>query len=124
MVLTSTITSTITHYHYHFTSPKNHHKKIYVGNLNFSTTEKKLEEIFADYGEVKKVQIVTDRETGQSRGFGFVEMETADEENAAIDALDGAEYEGRTIKVNKARPRSSSPGRGSPGRGSRGRGRY
>ena len=124
MVLTSTITSTITHYHYHFTSPKNHHKNIYVGNLDVSTTEKKLEEIFANYGEVKKVQIVTDRETGQSRGFGFVEMETADEENAAIDALDGAEYEGRTIKVNKARPRSSSPGRGSPGRGSRGRGRY
>lgn len=78
---------------------------IYVGNLSYSVTQDGLSEAFAEYGTVKRVQLPTNRETGQIRGFGFVEMETEAEENAAIEALDGAEWMGRDLKVNRARPR-------------------
>jgi len=78
---------------------------IYVGNLSYAVTQEDLSSIFAEYGTVKRVQLPTDRETGRPRGFGFVEMETDVEETAAIEALDGAEWMGRDLKVNKARPR-------------------
>ncbi len=78
---------------------------IYVGNLSYEVTQDDLSEVFKDYGTVKRVQLPTDRETGRPRGFGFVEMSTEEEEEAAIDALDGAEWMGRDIKVNKAKPR-------------------
>ncbi|HEY9875091.1 MAG TPA: RNA-binding protein [Candidatus Obscuribacterales bacterium] len=78
---------------------------IYVGNLSYEVTQGDLSETFAEYGTVKRVQLPTDRETGRVRGFAFVEMETEAEENAAIEALDGAEWMGRDLKVNKAKPR-------------------
>jgi RNA recognition motif-containing protein len=78
---------------------------IYVGNLSFEVTKEDLNAAFAEYGSVKQVQLPTDRETGRMRGFGFVEMGTDAEETAAIDALDGAEWMGRSLKVNKAKPR-------------------
>lgn len=92
---------------------------VYVGNLNYSVTQAQLNEVFADYGNVKRVYLPTDRETGRPRGFGFVEMEQEAEEEAAIAELDGAEWMGRTLKVNKARERTNSNGNGN----SRGRGR-
>ncbi|MBD2663072.1 RNA-binding region RNP-1 [Richelia sinica FACHB-800] len=97
---------------------------VYVGNLSYEVTEDSLNAVFAEYGSVKRVQLPTDRETGRLRGFGFVEMDTEAEETAAIEALDGAEWMGRDLKVNKAKPRedrsSSGGNRGSYG----GRSRY
>lgn len=96
---------------------------IYVGNLSYQVTEAAVSEIFSEYGTVKRVQLPTDRETGRLRGFGFVEMSSEAEELAAIDALDGAEWMGRDLKVNKARPREERPASGggwSGGRGDRG----
>jgi RNA recognition motif-containing protein len=84
---------------------------IYVGNLSYSVTQDDLEKVFSEYGGVKRVQLPTDRETGRVRGFGFVEMETDAAETAAINALDGAEWMGRVMKVNKARPREEKGGR-------------
>lgn len=78
---------------------------IYVGNLSYNVTQDDLSKVFSEYGTVKRVQLPTDRETGRARGFGFVEMESAAAEDAAISALDGAEWMGRVMKVNKARPR-------------------
>lgn len=78
---------------------------IYVGNLSYEVTEADLSAVFAEYGSVKRVQLPTDRETGRMRGFGFVEMGADSEESAAIEALDGAEWMGRDLKVNKAKPR-------------------
>lgn len=78
---------------------------IYVGNLSYQVTEDDLKGVFAEYGTVKQVQLPKDRETGRLRGFAFVEMGTDAEETAAIEALDGAEWMGRDLKVNKARPR-------------------
>lgn len=78
---------------------------IYVGNLSFQVTEEELNEAFSEYGAVKRIQIPTDRDTGRVRGFAFVEMETDTEEEEAISALDGAEWMGRQMKVNKAKPR-------------------
>ena len=78
---------------------------IYVGNLSYEVTEDDLTRVFAEYGAVKRVQIPVDRETGRMRGFGFVEMGTDTEEDSAIESLDGAEWMGRDMKVNKARPR-------------------
>ncbi|MEM1167997.1 MAG: RNA-binding protein [Cyanobacteria bacterium P01_H01_bin.35] len=86
---------------------------IYVGNLSYEVTQDDLSEVFKDYGTVKRVQLPTDRETGRPRGFGFVEMSTEEEEQSAIDALDGAEWMGRDIRVNKAKPREDrKPGGG------------
>ena len=82
---------------------------IYVGNLSYQVTEEDVSSIFAEYGTVKRVQLPTDRETGRMRGFGFVEMSSEAEESAAIDALDGAEWMGRDLKVNKAKPREERP---------------
>jgi RNA recognition motif-containing protein len=78
---------------------------IYVGNLSYQASEDDVNEVFSDFGDVKRVQLPTDRETGRKRGFGFVEMSADSEEDAAIEALDGAEWMGRVLKVNKARPR-------------------
>ncbi|MFN6562885.1 MAG: RNA recognition motif domain-containing protein [Nostoc sp. ChiSLP01] len=78
---------------------------VYVGNLSYDVTEDSLNAVFAEYGSVKRVQLPTDRQTGRMRGFGFVEMGTDDEETSAIDALNGAEWMGRDLKVNKAKPR-------------------
>lgn len=83
---------------------------IYVGNLPYQVTEEDVTTVFAEYGAVKRVQLPTDRETGRMRGFGFVEMGTDAEEQAAIDALDGAEWMGRDLKVNKAKPREDRGG--------------
>lgn len=89
---------------------------IYVGNLSYDVTEADLNTVFAEYGTVKRVQLPVDRETGRMRGFGFVEMDSDDEETAAIDALDGAEWMERTLKVNKAKPRTDRrPGGGGGG---------
>ncbi|MFN6565501.1 MAG: RNA recognition motif domain-containing protein [Nostoc sp. ChiSLP01] len=100
---------------------------IYVGNLSYQVTEDDIKGVFAEYGTVKRVQLPTDRETGRVRGFAFVEMGTDAEEAAAIEALDGAEWMGRDLKVNKAKPKedrgSSGGGRGGYGGGG-GRGRY
>ncbi len=91
---------------------------IYVGNLSYDVTQQDISNIFAEYGTVKRVQLPTDRETGRMRGFGFVEMNTDAEEEAAIAALDGAEWMGRDLKVNKAKPREErSPGGSGGGRG-------
>lgn len=78
---------------------------IYIGNLSFEVTEEDLKEVFTEYGTVSSVKLPTDRETGRMRGFAFVDMETETEESAAIEALDGAEWMGRDLKVNKAKPR-------------------
>ena len=89
---------------------------IYVGNLSYQVTEDDLKRAFAEYGTVGRVQLPTDRETGRPRGFAFVEMEKETEEAAAIEALDGAEWMGRDLKVNKAKPKEdrgpSRSGRG------------
>ncbi len=100
---------------------------IYVGNLSYDVTEADLTSVFAEYGSVKRVQLPTDRETGRMRGFGFVEMSADSEETAAIEALDGAEWMGRDLKVNKAKPREDrggSFGGGGGGGGRRGGGGY
>ncbi|MBH8552016.1 RNA-binding protein [Nostocaceae cyanobacterium CENA357] len=88
---------------------------IYVGNLSYSATEADLTAVFAEYGEVKRVVLPTDRETGRMRGFAFVEMNEDAQEDAAITELDGAEWMGRQLRVNKAKPREDNP-RGSWGK--------
>jgi len=85
---------------------------IYVGNLNYEVTQEDLNEAFGEYGTVKRVHLPADRETGRMRGFGFVEMETDEQEVEAINSLDGAEWMGRTLRVNKARPREYNSGDG------------
>jgi RNA recognition motif-containing protein len=98
---------------------------IYVGNLPHEVTQDDLSKVFAEYGTVKRVQLPIDRETGRMRGFGFVEMGTDAEETAAIEALDGAEWMGRDLKVNKARPREDRrPSSGSWGNNNRNSRRY
>lgn len=78
---------------------------LYVGNLSFDVTQDNLSQVFAEYGTISKVNLPTDRETGRLRGFAFVALNSDAEEAAAIEALDGAEYMGRSLKVNIARPR-------------------
>lgn len=93
---------------------------IYVGNLPFSTSSEEVEDLFVAYGSVTSVNLITDRETGRLRGFGFVEMGTDAEAAAAIEALNGTELGGRTLTVNEARPRADrSDGRGGGGGGGR-----
>lgn len=82
---------------------------IYIGNLNYRTTEETVREIFEEYGEVLSVKLIKDRETGRKKGFGFVEMESEDDGNAAIEALNDKELEGRNLKVNKAKDRDEMP---------------
>ncbi len=83
---------------------------IYVGNLSYDVTDADLTSVFAEYGSVKRVQLPVDRETGRMRGFAFVEMSADSEETVAIEALDGAEWMGRDLKVNKAKPREDRGG--------------
>ena len=85
-------------------------KNIYVGNLPFGTTDDLLRQLFEQYGEVLKVTIITDRETGRSRGFGFVEMAEESSASEAITQLSGSEMDGRTLTVNEARPRGEGGG--------------
>jgi len=85
---------------------------IYVGNLNYEVTKEDLTTVFEEYGTVSRVSLPSDRETGRPRGFGFVEMSSEDEETKAIENLDGAEWMGRELRVNKARPRDNSRGGG------------
>ena len=92
--------------------------KLYVGNLSYSTTEPELRELFGAHGQLASVAVITDRETGRAKGFGFVEFDNAEEAKAAIAALDGKEVGGRALKVNEARPQ----GGGGGGFGGRGRG--
>ena len=84
-------------------------KKIYVGNLAFSTTDEELEALFAQHGSVSSAKVISDRDTGRSRGFGFVEMDDAAAADKAIAALDGSQLGGRDLRVNEARERSSGP---------------
>jgi RNA recognition motif-containing protein len=101
--------------------------KLYVGNLAFQTTSQDLQELFAAAGTVESAAIVEDRDTGRSRGFGFVEMATKEEATSAIDQFNGKEVGGRSIKVNEAKPRenrSGGGGRGFGGGGGGGRGGY
>ena len=95
---------------------------IYVSNLNFSTSSESLQELFAGYGEVDSAKIITDRETGRSRGFGFVEMSDDTEGQNAISELNEAEFEGKTITVNIARPRTERSSGGYNNRGGNGGG--
>jgi RNA recognition motif-containing protein len=92
-------------------------KNIYVGNISFQTTEQDLDAAFSAYGQVDRVQIVKDRESGQSRGFAFVEMSNNSDADKAMAALNGAELSGRTLTVNEARPREPRPGGGGFGGG-------
>jgi cold-inducible RNA-binding protein len=103
-------------------------KNIFVGNLDFNVSEDELRNLFATYGAVDRVTILTDRDTGRSRGFGFVEMTNGEEGEKAIAALNGTQLAGRTLNVNEARPKAERAGGGGGGRGGRGggggRGRY
>lgn len=93
-------------------------KKLYVGNLSFDTTDASLRDLFAAHGSVDSAQIIQDRDTGRSKGFGFVEMSSSQEAQAAITALDGQDHGGRALKVNEAKPKENRSGGG--GGGSRG----
>ena len=85
-------------------------KKLYVGNLSFNSTEDSLNAKFSEYGNVDSVKIITDRDTGRSKGFGFIEMESDDAAQEAIAQLDGQEFEGRNLRVNEAKPRENNRG--------------
>jgi RNA recognition motif-containing protein len=101
-------------------------KNLYVGNLPHSTTESELRNLFEPHGQVDRASLVTDRDTGRSRGFGFVEMTNADEAEKAIAALNGTDFGGRTLTINEARPKADRPRSGGQrfgGGGGGGRGR-
>jgi RNA recognition motif-containing protein len=91
--------------------------KIYVGGLPYSVTDGRLEEVFAAHGTVQSAKVISDKFTGQSRGFGFVEMGSSDEAQKAISALNGTQLDGRTLVVNEAKPMESRGGGGGGGRG-------
>jgi len=100
-------------------------KNIFVGNLSFNTNEDEVRQLFEGYGQVDRVSIMTDRDTGRSRGFGFVEMNSNDDGEKAIAGLNGSQLGGRTINVNEARPKAERVGGGGGGgrdRGGRGGG--
>ncbi len=98
--------------------------KLYVGNLSFNSNEQDLEDTFGEIGTVESVNIIEDRDTGRSRGFGFVEMSSAEEAQKAIAELDGKEIDGRNLKVNEAKPRENRGGGGGGNRGGGGGGRW
>lgn len=83
-------------------------QKLYVGNLSYDTTDQELQDLFAQHGTVQSANVVTDRYTGRSRGFGFVEMGSGEEVQQAIEALNGSEFQGRSLVVNEARPKEKS----------------
>lgn len=95
-------------------------KRLYIGNLGFDVTSKELEDLFAEAGTCESVTIVTDRATGQSRGFGFVEMASDADAQKAIQSFDGKDFKGRALKVNEAREREGGGGGGGRGGGGRG----
>jgi RNA recognition motif-containing protein len=99
-------------------------KNIYVGNLTWECTADDLLALFQEHGNVARAQVITDRETGRSRGFGFVEMENDAEAQKAIEALNGTDYKGRPLTVNEARPREDRGGGGGGGHRGGGRGGY
>lgn len=96
-------------------------KRLYVGNLSYSVTSDQLQELFEQYGQVRSAQVLSDRETGRSRGFGFVEMDVDSEAESAIESLDGQEFGGRRLTVNEAKPRTPGGGGGGYGGGGGGR---
>ena len=98
--------------------------KLYVGNISFDTTSQDLEQIFGEIGTVESTNIIEDRDTGRSRGFAFVEMSSKEEGQNAISQLDGKEIDGRSLKVNEAKPRENGGGGGNRGGGGGGRGGY
>ena len=99
-------------------------RKLYVGGLPYSVTEEQLEQLFSEHGNVESAKVITDRDTGRSRGFGFVEMESQEEAQKAISSLNGTELDGRTLTVNEAKPRENrSRGFGGGGGFGGGRGR-
>jgi RNA recognition motif-containing protein len=99
-------------------------KNIFVGNLDFNTSEDELRQMFEAYGQVDRVSIMTDRDTGRSRGFGFVEMGSSEDGEKAIAALNGSQMGGRTLNINEARPKTERTGGGGGGGGGRDRGGY
>ena len=102
-------------------------KKVYVGNMSYEVTQADLEQLFSEHGTVESAQVIMDRATGRSKGFGFVEMSSDGEAQSAIEALDGKDCSGRALKVNEAKPRPSGGGGGGYGGGrggGGGRGRY
>jgi RNA recognition motif-containing protein len=99
-------------------------KKLYVGNLTYGVTDAALEQMFAAHGSVQSAQVIIDRDTGRSKGFGFVEMANDQEAQAAIAALNGSQVEGRALTVNEARPKNESAGRRGGGFGGGGGRRY
>ena len=98
-------------------------KKLYVGNLDFGISSTDLEQMLSEHGEVQSAEVIADRETGRSRGFGFVEMATDEAAQAAITALNGQEHNGRALTVNEAKPRATGGGGGGRGGGGGGYGR-
>jgi RNA recognition motif-containing protein len=99
-------------------------KKLYVGNLTYNVNESDLEALFAQFGTVQSAQIIIDRDTNRSKGFGFVEMDTDAQAQAAIQALDGQDHDGRKLTVNEAKPREPRSGGGGYGGGGRSGGGY
>jgi RNA recognition motif-containing protein len=97
-------------------------KKLYVGNLPYTATDSDLQRMFEEHGAVQSAQVVMDRDTGRSKGFGFVEMESGEAAQAAISALNGQDFAGRSLTVNEARPREERGGGGGGGRGGYGGG--
>lgn len=98
--------------------------KLYVGNLTYAVTDAALHELFAPHGTVRSAQVVMERDTGRSKGFGFVEMSSHEEAQAAIAALAGKQHDGRDLTVNEAKPREARNTGGGGGRGGYGGGRY
>jgi RNA recognition motif-containing protein len=99
-------------------------RKLYVGNLKYSVDSSQLQEMFAAHGNVVSAEVISDRETGRSKGFGFVEMSTEEEAQAAISAMNGQQFDGRALTVNEARPREDRPRSGGFGGGGGGRGGF
>lgn len=99
-------------------------KKLYIGGLPYSTSEQTLQTLFGQVGNVESAKIITDRDTGRSKGFGFVEMSSDSEANAAIEKFNGKEFEGRRLTVNEARPQAPREGGGGGGRHGGGGGGY
>src|SRR5436309_15575000 len=98
--------------------------KLYVGNLSYNVTSSDLEQLCAQHGTVQSAEVIQDRDTGRSKGFGFVQMGSDDEAQAAISALNGQEHDGRALTVNEAKPREERPRGGGGGGGGGGRGGY
>src|SRR3954467_13964549 len=99
-------------------------RKIYVGNLSYNVTSSDLEQLFTAHGQVQSAEVIQDRATGRSKGFGFVEMASDDEATAAINALNGAEHDGRNLTVNEAKPKENKPRSGGGYGGGGGGGGY